>query len=74
MTPKEQKLLKEFGKNMKQLRLEKGMSTREFALEAGIAHSAVTKFEAGETNPSLTTLIKIADALGVDLTRLISRK
>lgn len=59
------KLLKEFGKKLKKLRIEKGFSTRQFAYEADIAHSAVLKLESGSTNPSYITLLKIAEALEV---------
>lgn len=69
-----EKLLREFGKNLKKLRLAKGLSTRKFALEADIAHSAVAKLEDGLSNPTLTTLIKIANALEVDVEELLSNK
>jgi transcriptional regulator with XRE-family HTH domain len=69
-----EKLLKEFGKNLKKLRLAKGLSTRKFANEADIAHSAVARLEDGLSNPTLTTLIKISEGLGVDLDKLVPRK
>ncbi len=59
------KLLKEFGKKLKRLREAKGLSTRQFAYEADISHSSVGRLEAGLSNPSYTTLIKLADALKV---------
>jgi len=62
-----EKFLKEFGKNLQKLREAKGLSTRQFAYEAEISHSSVGRLEAGLSNPTLTTLIKIADALDVDL-------
>lgn len=74
MTRNNDKFLKEFGKNLKKLRLEKGLTTRKFADEADIAHSAVGRLESGLSNPTITTLIRIADALGVDLNKLALRK
>ena len=74
MVRNNEKYLKEFGRNLKKLRLEKGLSTRKFADEADIAHSAVQRLEAGLSNPTITTLIRIADALGVDLNKLALRK
>ena len=65
-------MLKELGKNIKRLRIEKGLSTRQFAYEADIAHSAVARLEAGLSNPTYTTLLKIADALSVDLNTITS--
>lgn len=70
MGSKNEKFLKEFGKNLQKLREAKGLSTRQFAYEAEISHSSVGRLEAGLSNPTLTTLIKIADALEVDLNTL----
>ena len=67
MGSKNEKFLKEFGKNLQKMREAKGLSTRQFAYEAEISHSSVGRLEAGLSNPTLTTLIKIADALKVDL-------
>lgn len=64
----------EFGKRLYKLREKKGLSTRKFADSADISHSSVGRLEAGETNPSLTTLLKIADALGVDMNTLTGKK
>ena len=69
---KNEKVLKEFGKTVKRLRLEKGLSTRQFAYAADIAHSAVGRLEAGLSNPTLTTFLKIAAALEVSPTRLLA--
>jgi DNA-binding XRE family transcriptional regulator len=70
----ENKMLKEFGKNLKKLRIQKGFSTRKFAHEADIAASFLAMLEAGASNPSLTTLLKIAEALDVDLNALVPKK
>jgi transcriptional regulator with XRE-family HTH domain len=69
-----ERILREFGKNLRKLRQTKGLSTRKFAYEADIAHSAVGKLESGSSNPTLTTLIKISEALGVDLDKLVPHK
>lgn len=74
MPEKNQKILKSLGKNIQRLRIEKGLSTRQFAMEADIAHSAVGKLESGLSNPTLTTLLKIAEALQVDLNTLVDGK
>ena len=63
-----------FGKNLQKLREAKGFSTRQFADEAEISHSSVGRLEAGLSNPTMTTLIKIAEALEVDLNSLVHFK
>lgn len=70
MGSKNEKFLKEFGKNLQKLREAKGLSTRQFAYEAEISHSSVGRLEGGLSNPTLTTLTKIAEALDVDLNKL----
>lgn len=73
MATKTDKILKDFGDNLQRLRKAKGFSTREFAYEADIAHSSVGRLEAGLSNPTLTTLVKIAEVLEVDLNELVLR-
>lgn len=63
----EQKILKEFGRKLQKLRKVQKISYRKFADEVDLAASYIQKLEAGQSNPSLTTLIRIAEALKVDL-------
>lgn len=74
MGNKDEKFLKEFGKNLQKLREAKGLSTRQFAYEADISHSSVGRLEAGLANPTMTTLVKLAEALQTDLNTLIPQK
>ena len=74
MSNKSNKILRDFGKKLQQLRIEKGFSTRKFSYEADISPSSLGRLEAGLSNPSLTTLLKIAEALEVDLNTLTSVK
>jgi transcriptional regulator with XRE-family HTH domain len=74
MANQNDKILKDFGKNLQKLRIKKGFSTRKFANEADISPSSLGRLEAGLSNPSLTTLLKIAEALEVDLNTLTSAK
>ena len=48
-------------------RLEKGMSQKELAYKMGTRQSAVSRFESGFYNPSLSFLQRITEALGVDI-------
>lgn len=49
------------------LREQRGLSQRELAERLGTTQSAVARLEAGHVSPSLPTLDKVADALGVEL-------
>lgn len=67
------KILKAFGKNLRQLREAKGYTTREFADLTEIAYSQVWTLENGKGNPSLTTLIALAKVLDVSLDELVGK-
>jgi ribosome-binding protein aMBF1 (putative translation factor) len=58
----------ELGAAVRELRLERGWSQAELAAAAGMTQSAVARFEAGGTIPTLPVLGRIARALDADLT------
>ncbi|MEI3802335.1 MULTISPECIES: helix-turn-helix domain-containing protein [Chitinophaga] len=68
----EEEILKEFGKKLQKLRKAKKLSIRNFAYAAELSVSYVQKLEAGLSNPSYTTLLKIIDTLSVDLNHFAS--
>jgi ribosome-binding protein aMBF1 (putative translation factor) len=57
----------ELGRTVRQLREQRGWSQRELAAAAGMTQSAVARFEAGGTVPSLPVLDRLAGALDADL-------
>lgn len=61
----DEKIIKKFGKRLKNLREERGLSLRELAHRADMSHQNIHTIEKGETNPSLTTVCRLADALEV---------
>ena len=69
-TPEE--LSKKVGERIKALRLERGITTRDFADMANISHSYRHEIEAGQVNPSLSTLYSIAKALSLSLSELLN--
>lgn len=55
-------------KNLKKLREKKGLSQDRLAKLADLANNTIIKIEQGENiNPTLSTLKKIAKALGVSI-------
>lgn len=54
-----------FGKVIKQLRQERGMSQQELADYAEIDRSYISDMERGRYNPTLLTVYKLADILKV---------
>lgn len=59
------------GKNLKQIRTQKGMTQGDIVRALGVSRSFVSNIENGKTNPTLSTIKRIADALGVSVDRLL---
>lgn len=57
----------ELGRTVRQLRETRGWSQTELAKAAAMTQSAVARFEAGGTVPSLPVLNRLAHALDADL-------
>jgi len=60
-----------FAKNMKKLREAKGMSQGDIHRATGIDRAYISNLEAGKQNPTLETIAKIAEALGVSSDQLL---
>ncbi len=56
------------GEVIKHLREEKRMSLRQLAARSGLSVNALSVIERGRVSPSVSTLYKLADALGVSIT------
>lgn len=52
------------------IRLEKDMSIRALAKESGVAKSYIEKIEAGEANPTIDIMCRLAKALDVPVCNL----
>lgn len=62
-----------FGKVLREIRLEAGLTQEQLGLEAGVRRTFVSLLELGEQQPTLTTIIKLAEALGTTPSELIAR-
>lgn len=71
---KNKKLIKAVGERIRSFRLELGISQEELANEADIPLSQVGRIERGETNPTVSTLYVITEALKTDLKTLLDFK
>lgn len=59
------------GRNLKQIRTEKKISQGDIARELDVSRSFVSNIENGKTNPTLSTISKIAKAVGVTVGELM---
>jgi DNA-binding XRE family transcriptional regulator len=60
------------GARLKELRLEAGLTQAELARRTGIHRPNIARVEAGRHTPSLETLSRLATAIGVPATRVLS--
>lgn len=56
------------------LRMERGLSQKQLAEAAGLSQPRITDIERGDANPTLLTITRIANALGVRVERLFADK
>jgi len=64
------KAVKQFAANMKRIREEKYMSQGDIYRVTKIERAYISNLEAGKQNPTLETIEKIAQALGVEVSEL----
>ena len=62
---------RQFGKRLRVLREAAGRSQADIAKRAGLSRVFVNQLEAGTRDPSLSTLTRVAKALGVTLAALL---
>ncbi len=58
-------------RNLRDWRAKRGWSQAELARRAGLSKGMLVQVEQAQTNPSIATLCKLANALGVALPRLV---
>jgi transcriptional regulator with XRE-family HTH domain len=58
---------KRLGKNLKRIRIEKGVSQVAIAQSLSVSRGFISNIENGKTNPTLSTITNIAKALDVGI-------
>ncbi|MEJ5223682.1 MAG: helix-turn-helix domain-containing protein [Anaerolineales bacterium] len=61
------------GNRLRELRDMRNISMRGLAQKSGLSANALSMIERGKTSPSVSTLYKLADALGVPITEFFSQ-
>jgi transcriptional regulator with XRE-family HTH domain len=64
--------LRSVGRRLRSLREARRWSLKRLAGESGVSIAAIQKIESGESNPSLLTVLAIAEALGESVDRLVA--
>jgi transcriptional regulator with XRE-family HTH domain len=58
------------GGRVRELRRGRGLTLEELARQSGVSRAMISKLERGEKNPTLVVAAKLAEGLGVTLSRL----
>jgi transcriptional regulator with XRE-family HTH domain len=66
-----QKESAKLGFNLNKIRTQKGISQGDIAQELKVSRGFISTIENGKTNPTLSTIAKIAKALGVSVDELL---
>ncbi|EMF58536.1 transcriptional regulator [Streptomyces bottropensis ATCC 25435] len=64
-------LTQSLARNVKRWRTERGFTLDALATRAGVSRGMLIQIEQARTNPSIGTVVKIGDALGVSITTLL---
>lgn len=64
---KDKEYLVSFGKHLKKMREEKGMSQEELANLAEVSLPQITRIERGVINPTICTIKSLSKGLSVDM-------
>lgn len=59
--------IKAFGKRLKAIRQNKGLTQLDLELESGISRTEISRIENGLKNIEFYTIVKLAEALEVEL-------
>jgi transcriptional regulator with XRE-family HTH domain len=62
------------GLKVREIRIIKGMTQNQLAESVGLDPSTLCKIERSKSNPSLSTLTKLAKALGVTIAQLLGEE
>ena len=64
-------IVSKLGEKIKVLRTEKSLSLKDLSNRSGISAAAIHKIESNGIIPTITTMMKIADALGKNVSHFI---
>jgi transcriptional regulator with XRE-family HTH domain len=61
-----------FGVALRRVRLAAGLSQEQLGLEAGVQRNFISLIETGQNQPTITTISKLARALGMKASELVA--
>ena len=73
-SPTQDVILRKLGERISMLRKKAGKSQNDLAYEIGWDKPNLRKIEKGKTNPTVKTLVKLAEALKIGISDLFSKE
>ena len=64
----------DFGKRLKVFRKSQGLTQNEFADKLGVERSNISRYENGETLPSIETFLEMCNILNIDIENITEKK
>jgi transcriptional regulator with XRE-family HTH domain len=61
-----------FGQVLRKHRLAAGLSQEQLSLESGVQRNFISLIETGQNQPTISTIFKLATAMGIKPSRLIT--
>jgi transcriptional regulator with XRE-family HTH domain len=61
-----------FGQVLRKHRLAAGLSQEQLGLESGVQRNFISLIETGQNQPTITTVFKLAQAMGIKPSKMIS--
>ncbi len=61
---------REFGRNLSVYRKRKGLTQESLGRGTGVSRTYINRLERGRGNPTFTTVMRLADMLGIDASYL----
>lgn len=68
------RIVSKLGQKIKNLRVEKGLSLKDLSEKSGISAAGIHKIESNGIIPTITTMMKISDALGKRVSHFIEEE
>jgi len=68
-----ERVLHGLGRALQEVRDQRGLTQEALSLETGVHRNYIGGIERGERSPSVVAVVKLADALGVSLSDLVTR-
>ncbi|GAB5523448.1 MAG: hypothetical protein Roseis2KO_13200 [Roseivirga sp.] len=62
-----------FGKHLRALRISKGLTGVQFSEKLGVDKQFLSRLELGQSDPRITTLIRLAQALDMQVSDLLKK-